>query len=119
LFINLQAIVLDEIHLFDSTPRGDHTRCLLQRIKRIHQYARPNAGLLQHIALSATISDPKKVAQRCLQQGTIVNVRGGREIVAEVVQRHDLAELVAALAQRAVQKSLVFCNRPMRPSPLS
>ena len=110
LFINLQAIVLDEIHLFDNTPRGDHTRCLLQRIKRIHQYARPNAGLLQHIALSATISDPEKVAQRYLQQGTIVNVRGGREIVAEVVPLHDLAELVAALAQRAVQKSLVFCN---------
>jgi replicative superfamily II helicase len=110
LFINLQAIVLDEIHLFDNTPRGDHTRCLLQRIKRIHQYAQPDAGFMQHIALSATISDPERVAQRYLHQGIVVNVPGGREIVAEVVPLYDLAELVAALAQRAVQKSLVFCN---------
>lgn len=32
LFIPLQAIILDEIHLFDNTRRGDHLRCLLNRI---------------------------------------------------------------------------------------
>ncbi len=110
LFINLLAIVLDEIHLLDNSPRGDHTRCLLQRIARIHQYARPDASLLQRIALSATVTDPAGAARRYLRQGIVINVPGGREIVAEVAPLFDLTELVDALTQRAVQKSLVFCN---------
>ena len=65
---------------------------------------------MQRVALSATVADPEGVAQRYLHQGIVVNVPGGREIVAEVVPLYDLAELVDALAQRAVQKSLVFCN---------
>ncbi|UCC54733.1 MAG: DEAD/DEAH box helicase, partial [Anaerolineaceae bacterium] len=110
LFTNLHAVILDEIHLFDNTPRGDHTRCLLQRIKRIRQYAQSDASPIQHIALSATIYDLEGVARRYLHQGTIVSASGGREIVAEIAPLYDLDELVAALAQRAVQKSLVFCN---------
>ena len=110
LFIGLQAIVLDEIHLFDNTPRGDHLRCLLPRIEHIRHYARPQAKRLQCVALSATIPDPAGVAQRYLPDGVIINVVGSREIVAEVLPLYDLTELVQALAQRASQKSLLFCN---------
>ncbi|MEI2693185.1 MAG: DEAD/DEAH box helicase [Anaerolineae bacterium] len=34
LLAGLQAIVLDEIHLFDGGVRGDHLRCLLRRIEQ-------------------------------------------------------------------------------------
>ncbi len=131
LFTPLQAIVLDEIHLFDNTPRGDHTRCLLPRLERIRQYADPNRPPAQRVALSATVFDPKGIAQRYLQAGVIVNVPGGREILAQIHPLYDLDELVQALAQRtsrndlrasrndlraarsdlpAARKSLLFCN---------
>ncbi len=110
LFIGLKAIVLDEIHLFDNTPRGDHLRCLLPRIERIRQYANPATKPMQRVALSATIPDPKGVAKRYLHEGVIINIAGSREIVAEVLPLYDLTELVQALAQRASQKSLLFCN---------
>jgi len=110
MFIDLQAIVLDEIHLFDNTPRGDHVRCLLPRIERIRRYARPQAEPAQRIALSATVPDPAGVARRYLHDGVVVNVPGAREIVAEIRPLYDLSELVDALGQRSAYKSLVFCN---------
>jgi ATP-dependent helicase Lhr and Lhr-like helicase len=110
LFRTLQAIVLDEIHLFDNTPRGDHVRCLLNRISRIQQYGRPDAPLAQRVALSATVPDAAGVAQRYLRDGVIVEVAGGRTIEAEIRPLYDLTELVDALGQRPSRKTLIFCN---------
>ncbi|MEZ4658736.1 MAG: DEAD/DEAH box helicase [Caldilineaceae bacterium] len=36
-FIHLRALVIDEVHLFDGTPRGDHLRCLAAP-HRIHSH---------------------------------------------------------------------------------
>ena len=110
LFAGLQTIVLDEIHLFDNTPRGDQIRCLLPRIERIRQYADPDAGFMQRIALSATVPDPEGIARRYLRDGAIVSAPGGRRIEAEIVPLYDLSELVNALGRRAAQKTLLFCN---------
>ena len=38
LLTQLEAVVLDEIHLFDGGPRGDHLRCLLRRIEIVQEY---------------------------------------------------------------------------------
>lgn len=110
LFVDLQAVVLDEIHLFDNTPRGDHLRCLLPRIERIRQYANPEAAPAQRVALSATVPDPAGVAARYLHAGVIVQVPGGRAIEAEIRPLYNLTELITALAERPTYKSLVFCN---------
>ncbi len=110
MFIGLQAIVLDEIHLFDNTPRGDHLRCLLPRIERIRQYGRPQIAPMQRVALSATVLDPVGVSARYLHDGTIVQVHGGREIEAEIRPLYDLSELVIALNRRPARKTLLFCN---------
>ncbi len=110
LFAGLHTIVLDEIHLFDNAPRGDQIRCLLPRIERIRQYADPDAGFMQRIALSATVPDPEGIARRYLRDGVIVSAPGGRRIEAEIAPLYDLAELVNALGRRAAQKTLLFCN---------
>ena len=115
MFISLQAVVLDEVHLFDNTPRGDQLRCLLPRLERIRQYANPAAAPIQRVALSATVSDPRGVAERYLRDGSIISVPGGREIVADIAPLYDLDALVTALSSRAageqpIHKSLVFCN---------
>ena len=96
LFAPLRAIVLDEIDLFDNSPRGDHLRCLLRRIDQIRQYHQRETQVdppipLQRIALSATILDPAGVANRYLVDtefatgdAVIVQAGGGRRIEAEV-----------------------------------
>lgn len=109
-FLGLQMIVLDEIHLFDNTPRGDHLRCLLPRIERIRQYKRPALPLTQRVALSATVPDPAGVMARYLHEGVLVQVSGGRGIEAEIRPLYDLTELTTSLAERSAFKSLVFCN---------
>jgi Lhr-like helicase len=83
---------------------------LLPRLDYIRQYAYPEAELAQRIALSATVPDPAGVAGRYLQDGLIVNIPGGREIVADIAPLYSLEELVAALGQRPSHKSLIFCN---------
>jgi ATP-dependent helicase Lhr and Lhr-like helicase len=124
----LQAVVLDEIHLFDRSVRGDHLRCLLRRIEHVRRYSQQQADVeppipLQRIALSATIPDPAGVAGRYLAQKDgaeedelrIVEAGGGRAIQADVQPMHGLADLATALAMRAgerlgIRKTLVFCN---------
>lgn len=110
LFITLQAVIIDEVHLFDNTPRGDHLRCLLPRIERIRTYKDETAAPCQRVAISATVPDPAGVASRYLHDAAIIYVAGGRTIAAEITPLTDMAALVLALAQRAAQKSLVFCN---------
>ena len=129
----LQAIVLDEIHLFDGGPRGDHIRCLLHRIEHIRRYRQQEANIdrfvpLQRIALSATVPDPTGVAERYLTRDhAIINVVGRRSIQAEIQIMLGLSDLAGVLALRAgsqsiinsgrysggsagVRKSLLFCN---------
>jgi ATP-dependent Lhr-like helicase len=127
LLAGLQAVVLDEIHLFDGGVRGDHLRCLLRRIEHVRRYNHQQAGVdppipLQRIALSATIPDPAGVASRYLTdddqtggEARLVQAGGGRQIEAELVPMAGLDDLVTALALRAGQrlgifKTLVFCN---------
>ncbi len=128
LFTTLSALVLDEIHLFDNSPRGDHVRCLLRRIELIQAYHQQQAGTIppvtfQRVALSATVPDPAGVASRYLAATTsgekaeieIIESPGGRQLLADLVPMRELADLVTALALRmtgesAIRKALLFCN---------
>lgn len=136
LFAPLRALVIDEIHLFDNSPRGDHLRCLLRRIETIQRYYQQQLGVtsvaLQRVALSATVPDPDGIAARYLvesaspestvqspaliaQTAAIIEVAGGRRLLAEIQPMYWLDELVTALALRnnrmaAVRKTLLFCN---------
>lgn len=126
LFGELRAIVFDEIHLFDHSPRGDHLRCLLRRIETIRAYRQQEVGQqvmtpLQRVALSATLPDPQSVAQRYLvdrakgEKPAIIQVRGMRALDTLFFPMVGLGDLVRALDLRAigeaaVRKSLIFCN---------
>jgi ATP-dependent Lhr-like helicase len=127
LFITVQAVVIDEIHLFDNTPRGDHLRCLLRRMETIQDYHGRQSGQtvapFQRVALSATLPDPEGVAGRYLAptvaaggaSPALVQVPGSRALAAVIHPLYRLADLVAALSERAtgeasIRKSLVFCN---------
>ena len=55
LFLNLQAVIVDEIHAFAGDDRGWHLLSVLQRVQRL-------AGReLQRIGLSATVGNPEEL----------------------------------------------------------
>src|SRR5207302_1899319 len=64
----VRAVVIDELHNFDGTVRGDQLRVLLNRLREVRAHAvgvgdSPD-GILQFAALSATLSEPATVAER-------------------------------------------------------
>jgi ATP-dependent Lhr-like helicase len=119
LFAQLRAVVLDELHLFDGTPRGDQLRVLLGRIRRVRAYAAERADApdaeLQYAALSATIAEPEAAAGRYFSPAQVVQAPGGRPLAAELIAcaPEGAAELLAYLATfraRGWRKALAFCN---------
>jgi ATP-dependent Lhr-like helicase len=115
---DVRAVILDEIHLYDNTARGDQLRILLNRLRRIKRYALERGDTrsdhLQFCALSATVDNPQSVAERYFVNPVIIKTGGRREIDAELIameSAESLRLLFAALQRRAVKKVLAFCNR--------
>jgi ATP-dependent Lhr-like helicase len=107
LLASVHAIVLDEIHLLDGTPRGDQLRILLHRLRAIAR------SPLQHIAASATVADAPGLAGRYLDGAALIEVPGTRPIHARGYEGSDpgkLAAHVANIAAHGFRKILVFCN---------
>lgn len=115
---NVQVVVLDEIHLLDGTPRGDQLRCLLKRLAAYrHHVGGEHFGGLQLVALSATVSDPKRLALTYLGDSAgIVQVAGQRALESKVILAvgDDQARAEAAIdaldAFPDAKKILVFVN---------
>ncbi|MEO0283886.1 MAG: DEAD/DEAH box helicase [candidate division WOR-3 bacterium] len=104
-FTNLRTVILDEIHMLDNTYRGDQLRLLLYRLRELVFNRTFNIHLL-----SATLSKPKEVAQRYVNEFEMVIVSGQRrEIDYYIVDSH---EKVYNLAKQNVwKKILYFCNK--------
>ncbi|GAC1544895.1 MAG: hypothetical protein NVS2B7_19440 [Herpetosiphon sp.] len=119
LFIHLRAIVIDELHVLHGMPRGDQLRVLLQRIRRIREYAVAQATIaqpdLQYCAMSATLAAPANVAALYFPAAQVVQIPGGRRIEAEHVDlaqdaQHGLVDFLQTLRARGWRKVLAFCN---------
>ena len=115
---DVRAVILDEIHLYDNTVRGDQLRILLNRLRRIKSYALSLGDIrsdqLQFCALSATVVDPQSVAARYFTDPVVIKTGGRRELDAELIamqSTESLRLLFADLQRRDVKKVLAFCNR--------
>ncbi len=114
----LQVVVLDEIHLLDGSPRGDQLRTLLRRLSVFRQYVGgEHFGGLQIVAMSATVSNPRRLADAYLgTTSEIVKVAGQRDLEARVVLASGTDQERAEQAMLAtdqfpeVHKILVFVN---------
>lgn len=119
LFAGLRAVVIDELHGFDGTPRGDQLLALLARLARVRAYAAaqgdaPDAAL-QRVALSATVDDPAGTAARYLGEARVVGAGGHRALNAELVALGAsgdaaLHDFLAGFGARGWRKALAFCN---------
>ncbi|MBE0433239.1 DEAD/DEAH box helicase [candidate division WOR-3 bacterium] len=103
LFPDLEAVILDEIHLLDNAPRGDQLRVLLNRLRRIRD-------ALQYCALSATIDD-LKIGDRYFPDGRVCLLEAPREIEYVLIPAKGFeARLMDAARERDLKKILVFFN---------
>jgi ATP-dependent Lhr-like helicase len=115
---SLRVVIMDEIHLLDGTPRGDQLRLLLARLQAYLEHVNAsNPRSLQRIALSATVADPRRVAEVYLGPNSeVISIGGQRSIEARIVlaDGDDEARAQAALEAAAefddVRKILVFVN---------
>ena len=102
-FHHLQALIIDEIHLLDNTCRGDQIRLLIRRLRSLAAHADFSVHLM-----SATLSSPREVASRYVDDFEVVTSPGKRKMDHHIL---DSLEAVRGLAhERGWKKLLVFCN---------
>jgi ATP-dependent Lhr-like helicase len=118
-FANLRAVVIDELHLFDGTPRGDQLRAILSRIRRVRAYAAERGDApdtaIQYAALSATLPAPEAAAARYFDQAVVIQIPGSRTIEAEMLpitadSAAELSSYLETFRARGWRKALAFCN---------
>ena len=110
---DIQAVVLDELHLLDGTARGDQLRCLLTRLRHVV------LDELQVCGASATLPEGLALAEKYLGDGARFiqaadEESGQRAIDAEILEAQYLeqaADVVHELFERDDnRKLLVFAN---------
>lgn len=115
----VRAVVIDEIHVFDGTVRGDQLRVLLNRLRQVraHAYKIGDADnqAVQYVGLSATLTQPALVASRYFSDAQVIEVPGKREIHAEYLPLDSespaaLLDYLNRFREHGWRKALVFCN---------
>ncbi|MFW5966874.1 MAG: DEAD/DEAH box helicase [Persicimonas sp.] len=107
---HLEGLFLDELHLLDASPRGDHLRALVWRVASF----RPD---LQVCAASATAADAHRLAEQFAgPDAEVISVSGtrDREIEASFAWCPKMAGAAGvirgALNDEPGSKLLVYCN---------
>lgn len=107
IFLNLSAVVLDEIHLLDNTPRGDQLRILLIRLRRL---LKNRDQKLQYCALSATIDD-LGIGERYFPEPKVCFLESPREIENILISTQNFVGEIIKIAQEYMfNKILIFFN---------
>ncbi|MEO0183902.1 MAG: DEAD/DEAH box helicase [candidate division WOR-3 bacterium] len=107
IFLNLFAVILDEIHLLDNTPRGDQLRVLLIRLRKILEKFNITP---QYSALSATIDD-LDIGKRYFDSPQVCFLRAPREIEYLLIPaRNWVREIFKIVQIRQLKKILIFFN---------
>lgn len=117
--IGVRAIIIDELHIFDSSVRGDQLRVLLNRLRALRVYAAAHDDApddrLQYAALSATLAQPAISAARYYPDAQIISTGEQRPLHFESIALEEgkPSALLAAMhtfRAHGWKKALAFCN---------
>jgi len=117
--IHIRAVIIDELHIFDGTPRGDQLRVLLNRLRQVRSYAARQGDatddMIQYAALSATLAHPQASVERYFADARVIEVVSERPLVAQIMALDDespsaLIDLLNTFRQKGWRKALAFCN---------
>lgn len=114
--VGVTALVLDEIHLLDGTPRGDQLRMLMARLSRLRRAAvergdRDARAGFQTVLISATAAEPAALASAFAPAAVQITVAGTRSILTlgtRLASVQTLCEALRAIPRREAAKLLVF-----------
>ncbi len=102
-FQTVEVLILDEVHLYAQSYRGDQVRVLTRRLDRLRRVP------YQKIALSATVSEAERVARRFLGEGAeIVEHRAPRELQATLFPRKGALRRVLQLMRDEDLRKVLF-----------
>ncbi|MCS7231969.1 MAG: DEAD/DEAH box helicase [Elusimicrobiota bacterium] len=102
IFDNLKILIVDEIHFFDNTYRGDQLRVLIKRLRNLIK------NDFNTYLLSATVADPKDVGKRYMEDFETVRVDVRKNIEYQIIK--DLKEIKNIVREKGLKKLLSFCN---------
>ena len=117
--IDVRAVVIDELHIFDGTVRGDQLRVLLNRLRQVRAHAAQVGDTLteaiQYAALSATLPQPESAAASYFPAAQVVQTNHQRPITLEKIELDAdfpgaLLDYLETFRQRGWRKALAFCN---------
>jgi len=121
LLANVVAVVIDEVHLFYGTSRGEQIRWLLERLRRLREHALrkkwSTSKDVQIVALSATVPVPEQILEAYLPLGKKLIISGHREIEAEIYPyTNSIEDQIEFYINRLEhpEKILLFCNSRKR-----
>lgn len=114
--VGVRAVVLDEIHLLDGTPRGDQLRVLMARLRRIHCAAvdrgdRKPQDPFQTVLVSATVRDADELSAVFAPGATLLESPGCRLIETTGAQLASVGTVLHAIQKiprSEATKLLVF-----------
>jgi ATP-dependent helicase Lhr and Lhr-like helicase len=117
--IHIQAVIIDELHIFDGSTRGDQLRILLNRLRDVRSYAFKQGDApddqIQYAALSATLAQPQTSADRYFTNAHVVDIGGSRPISTEMIalsvdSPDAMVDMFKMFRQKGWRKALAFCN---------
>jgi ATP-dependent Lhr-like helicase len=117
--IHVRAVIVDELHAFDASVRGDQLRVLLNRLRALRAYAFSNGDaaddVIQYTALSATLAEPETSATRYFPDAYIVRSGGQRPLHQQLIPLDEgsvsaFIDYLDTFRQQGWKKALVFCN---------
>lgn len=117
------AVVLDEIHLLDGTPRGDQIQWLVHRLMKLREFACQkkwsDSSEVQILALSATIPNAEKICEKYFPP-TVKVLQSTKQRPIEIVKSPSLKGDVESSIPEYIknlnkeEKILIFSNSRKR-----
>lgn len=115
----VEAVFIDEAHLFDGSPRGDQIEWLLGRLRILKRFGKDkgwhDSDTLQICAASATLSQPEILAQKFFKKNyKIVSVKGHREmeIFSLKNQEKNWVGLDSLPNISSIYQHIIICSEP-------
>jgi len=117
-FRRVRFVICDEVHLVDNTPRGDHLRILIRRIRKIREeYGKK----INFYISSATIKNPKKLGNRYFSSSTLIQDNSKKNIELHSLEFSETIFLTLEkfMINKKLRKCIVFCNTRKRTEKLA
>lgn len=109
---HIRAVIVDELHILDGSPRGQQLRSVIARIRANQSVPLKAKDLFQVVGITATVRDIEKVSERwCGSGAASIRIGDPREVTFTQVaytSGRPSNEIAGMLRKSGISKALVF-----------